>query len=81
MPENYNNLEKIAKIRAPKLFIHGQDDEIVPFKMGKRLFEASMEPKYFLSIKRAGHNDTFIAGGERYFKVLADFVNDSRVGF
>ena len=74
LPANYNNLEKIGKINMPKLIIHGQDDEIVPFEMGRRLFEASKEPKYFYPINGAGHNDASIVGGERYFKVVADFV-------
>ncbi len=77
LPANYNNLEKIAKSDAPKLFIHGQDDEIVPFEMGRRLFDASMGPKYFFPVKAAGHNDTFIAGGEDYFAALADFAYNS----
>jgi len=76
LPANYNNLEKMAEISAPKLFIHGQDDEIVPFEMGRRLFDASMGPKIFYPVKGAGHNDTFILGGEGYFKILADFAGN-----
>ena len=80
LPANYNNLEKVGGISIPKLFIHGQDDEIVPFEMGKRLFETSSEPKYFYPINGAGHNDTSLIGGERYFKILSDFAFNSRFG-
>ena len=79
LPSNYNNLEKIGHITVPKLIIHGEDDEIVPFSMGKRLFEASRDPKYFYTIKGAGHNDTFVVGGEKYFQDLAYFINNSRL--
>lgn len=79
LPKNYNNLQKVAKIKAPKLFIHGQEDKIVPFEMGGRLFEASMEPKFIYPVKGAGHNDTYVVGGEMYFSVLADFVKLSTV--
>jgi fermentation-respiration switch protein FrsA (DUF1100 family) len=79
LPSNYNNLEKIVLITAPKLIMHGEHDEIVPFSMGKRLFEASMDPKYFYAIKGAGHNDTFIVGGKRYFEDIAYFANHSRL--
>jgi len=79
LPSNYNNLKKIAQITVPKLIIHGEDDEIVPFSMGKRLFEASMDPKYFYAIKAAAHNDTFIVGGKKYFEDLAYFANHSRL--
>ena len=78
LPSNYNNLKKIAQINAPKLIVHGEDDEIVPFSMGKKLFEASMDPKFFYAIKGAGHNDTFIVGGKKYFEDLAYFVNHSK---
>jgi fermentation-respiration switch protein FrsA (DUF1100 family) len=79
LPANYNNLEKIGKVRIPKLIIHGDSDEIVPFAMGKRLFEASKEPKYFYALKGAGHNDTYVVGGEAYFRKIAAFARDSRI--
>ncbi|MFC1534070.1 alpha/beta hydrolase [Thermodesulfobacteriota bacterium] len=79
LPPNYNNLEKIAHIRVPKLIIHGEDDEIVPFRMGKSLFHASKEPKYFFPLKGAGHNDTYIVGGEKYFQIITSFIRDSRI--
>lgn len=79
LPANYNNLEKIGKVGVPKLIIHGDSDEIVPFAMGKRLFEASEEPKYFYALKGAGHNDTYIVGGEAYFRKIAAFARDSRI--
>jgi uncharacterized protein len=79
LPRNYNNLEKITHIHVPKLIIHGEDDEIVPFSMGKRLFEASGDPKYFYAIKGAGHNDALIVGGDEYFQDLTYFINHSRL--
>ncbi len=77
LPSHYNNLAKISDISAPKLIIHGEEDEIVPFSMGIRLFEASREPKYFYAIKGAGHNDTFIAGGDEYLETFVSFANKS----
>lgn len=79
LPLHYNNLEKIAKVNVPKLFIHGVEDEIVPFSMGKRLFEAASAPKYFYPIRGAGHNDTYVVGGREYFETLAAFSRDSNL--
>ncbi|MBW2610211.1 MAG: alpha/beta hydrolase [Deltaproteobacteria bacterium] len=79
VPPNYNNLQKIADIKVPKLIIHSEDDEIVPFSMGKRLFEAAKDPKYFFRIKGAGHNDTYIVGGVEYLRSFALFSKDSRI--
>jgi fermentation-respiration switch protein FrsA (DUF1100 family) len=70
----YDNLEKIKKVQAPILVLHGDFDDIVPFDQGKRLFAAAPEPKEFYTIQGAHHNDTYIVGGEGYFKVLKDFI-------
>jgi fermentation-respiration switch protein FrsA (DUF1100 family) len=77
IPANYNNLNKIGNLSMPKLIMHGEEDEIVPFNMGKRLFDAANAQKYFYSIEGAGHNDTYVVGGEKYFQVFIDFVEYS----
>ena len=74
LPKNYNNLKKIRDIRIPTLIIHGDADEIVPFFMGEELFQAAAGPKYFYRIKGAGHNDTYVMGGEKYFQIINGFV-------
>lgn len=79
LPHNYNNLKKIADIHVPKLIIHGEDDEIVPFSMGWKLFDTSGPPKSFLKLNGAGHNDTYLVGGERYFESFAFFARESRI--
>jgi fermentation-respiration switch protein FrsA (DUF1100 family) len=74
VPPHYDNLSKIPQISVPVLIIHGQQDGIVPFPMGKRLHAAAPMPKHFLPLKGAGHNDTYIIGGSRYFQSLAGFA-------
>jgi len=78
-PAHYNNLEKIPRVSAPKLVIHGERDEIVPFAMGQKLFEAATDPKFFYPVKDAGHNDVFIVGGEKYFEIFADFARSAKI--
>jgi pimeloyl-ACP methyl ester carboxylesterase len=56
------------------LFCHGNRDEIIPFNMGENLFEAAPEPKAFYAIEGAGHNDTWLIGGSRYFETLKRFI-------
>jgi fermentation-respiration switch protein FrsA (DUF1100 family) len=51
----------------------------VPFWMGERLFAAAAEPKRFFKIVGAGHNDTYIAGGDAYRNVLVQFVRENVV--
>jgi fermentation-respiration switch protein FrsA (DUF1100 family) len=69
-----DSVSKVPSLRLPKLFIHGERDEIVPFDHGRRLFEQAAEPKRFLALPRAGHNDTWLAGGAAYLETIAAFL-------
>lgn len=70
----FDSITKIKQIHSPMLFIHGNDDEIIPITLGKKLFEAANEPKWFYEISGAGHNDTYVVGGSRYFQQLDEFI-------
>lgn len=77
LPHHYNNILKIVGVTIPKLIIHGEDDNIVPFSMGNKLFAQATEPKLFLPIHRAGHNDTYVVGGGDYFEAIVNFILSS----
>jgi fermentation-respiration switch protein FrsA (DUF1100 family) len=50
----FQAIEKVARIRAPLLFLHSPEDVVVPFTEGRRLFEAAPSPKTFVEV-RGGH--------------------------
>ena len=68
-----NALGQIVQVRVPILFFHGDKDRIVPIKVGRKLFEAAPNPKEFVVLPGAGHNDTYFVGGEDYFKKIESF--------
>jgi uncharacterized protein len=72
-----NAKENVAQLTLPKLFLHGTEDEIVPYTLGQELYSAAKEPKDFYSIKGAGHNDTYSVGGEAYLKRIDRFIHQS----
>jgi uncharacterized protein len=74
-----DSLSKIASVSVPKLFIHSQADEIVPYKLGRRLFDAAPAPKQFYEVKGASHNLTFELGGAAYYEALRSFIDSSCV--
>jgi fermentation-respiration switch protein FrsA (DUF1100 family) len=74
LPVKYDSLSKIGKLKMPLLAIHGERDELIPFDDGRVLFDAAPEPKAWYPISGAGHNDTYLAGGQAYFQRLAAFV-------
>ena len=71
----FDSLAKIAHVHAPILVIHGTHDATIPFAMGKKLFDAAPQPKWFLPVENGEHDSIFTADGERYWKTLAGFVN------
>ncbi|MZG53360.1 MAG: alpha/beta hydrolase [Nitrospinae bacterium] len=70
-------VNKVPDITLPKLFLHGNRDEIVPFDLGKKLYDAAADPKFFYTIEGAGHNDTYIMGGRDYYKALDEFITET----
>jgi pimeloyl-ACP methyl ester carboxylesterase len=72
----YETLAKLPRLRLPLLVLHGERDEIVPLEQGRRLFDAAPEPKRLFVIPAAGHNDTYLAGGEPYWRALSGFLEE-----
>ena len=69
-----DSFSKIPRVLCPKLFIHSRADEVVPYEMGRRLYDAAPEPKEFYEVKGSPHNSTYIVGGKSYFEALRRFV-------
>ncbi len=44
--DKYESEDKLKKINAPILIMHGKKDTIVPFEMGKKIYDKSKQPKY-----------------------------------
>lgn len=76
----WDSAAKIARVRVPLLFFHGERDEVIPIELGRRLFAAAPDPKAFEAIPRAGHNTTVEIGGRAYFARLASFLDEVAPG-
>ncbi len=61
--ERYPSVQRISQIKCPIAILHGRQDEIVPFQLAEKLFEAAPDrsasgiPKRFFELPEAGHND------------------------
>jgi fermentation-respiration switch protein FrsA (DUF1100 family) len=76
----FDTAKKIGKISAPKLFIQAEDDEIVPESHARRLYELAPQPKELYRIPGAGHNDTYVVGGEAYLRAWERFLRSISAG-
>jgi uncharacterized protein len=71
--DSFNSLKKIAGIGSPKLFMHSSEDEVVPFALAKKLYNAAKEPKRFEQLQ-GGHNMAFLDSKEKYISSISSFV-------
>ena len=46
----------------------------MPIQLGRTLYEAAPNPKEFVTLTGAGHNDTYFVGGNDYFDKLRAFM-------
>ena len=74
--DRFRNIEFVDSVKCPSLVIHGRWDEVVPFRQGKKIYNNLPQPKTFLEIKEASHNDLVIKGGELYKKSIEKFLNE-----
>jgi pimeloyl-ACP methyl ester carboxylesterase len=73
--KGFGNLDKIKTYNGPTLIIHAEMDQIIPFKDGLALFDASpAEQKTLLKIPRANHNDIFLHGFQEYMAAVKKLI-------
>lgn len=76
MKDPFDSLPKIKGLICPLLAIHGDRDRTVPLSLGRALFDAAPEPKEWLPVPGAAHNDVSGVGGQSYWKKIDDFLNE-----
>ena len=72
LKDKYESDKKIKNINRPILIMHGKVDNIVPFHMGKRIYELANEPKYSYFSE---YDDHMMEYNEKLLKALKDFIS------
>jgi fermentation-respiration switch protein FrsA (DUF1100 family) len=55
MKDKFHSDERIGRVSAPLLVMHGEADRIVPIRFGEKLFALAREPKRFVRFPEGGH--------------------------
>ena len=55
LKDKFENNKKIQNIKSPILIMHGELDQVVPYSMGKAIYEIANEPKYSHFTKYDNH--------------------------
>jgi hypothetical protein len=57
MKDQFRSDERIGKVTAPLLILHGVHDRTVPYAMGEHLFDLANKPKHIVRFLDGGHED------------------------
>jgi hypothetical protein len=71
MKDTFHSDERIGRVSAPLLVLHGEQDRIVPIRFGEALFALAREPKRFVRFPQGGHVDLDDHGAA---KVVKEFL-------
>ena len=73
LKDKYENDKKIQNVNIPVLIMHGEADQIVPFWMGKKVFNLANEPKFSYFTKTDDHMMEY---DERLVLTLSSFIEN-----
>ena len=74
-----DNLSRARQLTIPLLVFHGREDIIAPYSMGEKIAEAG-HAEELVAIDGAGHNDTYLMGGNAYRERLHAFWHEHLQG-
>lgn len=71
---DFDNAAHLQTAHCPVLILHSPDDEIMPYALGQKLYQAAQPPKVFQEL-RGDHNSGFLLSQPHYETALAAFLN------
>jgi hypothetical protein len=71
MKNRFDSLSKLSRYRGPLLQSHGDADEIIPYELGRTLFDSAVGRKRFLTIPGGTHNSPL---SEEYRRAFDEFI-------
>jgi hypothetical protein len=67
--------ELMRNVRAPVLVMHGDRDSVIPFAVGRALFDSLGGSKTFATIHGGDHNDAAPRDGSAYWSAVNAFIS------
>ena len=69
--DKFESHKKIINISSPLFVMHGKVDKIVPYKMGRKIYELANEPKFFYAQE---YGDHMVEYDEKLLLALEKFI-------
>jgi uncharacterized protein len=74
LADRYDAAGRVGRLAAPLLVVAGERDRIVPAAHSRRLFDAAPQPKRFVLLPGADHNDLDLLAGPRLLDEVTAFL-------
>ncbi len=72
--QRFESIQKVPRLELPVLYIHGTADRVVPYRMGRALYERSGGAKRFLAVAGGGHDDNAAVATAELGAALREFI-------
>ncbi len=66
LTQRFEAADRMPRVRAPVLVVHGSDDRLVPPSIGRALYDSAREPKRFVLVPGGSHHSTNWVGQPQY---------------
>ena len=73
--QKFATLDKIAKVPAPVLIVHGTGDAMVPPRFSEALYKAAPAPKKLVLVEGGSHYNTSWVGATQYRAAIAELFD------
>ena len=70
--QTFDSASRIGRVGSPVLVVHGGNDSMVKPRLGRALYERAQQPKRFVLVEGAVHEDASTVGQLQYRQALAD---------
>ena len=83
--DRFPSEDRIGRVRCPILQLHGDDDVVVPYSHGRRLFEAAPATsdngiaKTWVTLEGVGHNNVMHLAADRVSLAIATFLETTHL--
>ncbi|MGE3278938.1 MAG: alpha/beta hydrolase [Candidatus Altimarinota bacterium] len=76
----FRSIDKIPQVNCPILILHGDRDDLLPYRFAEELFDAAPEPKHLLTLPDLGHNDVLEYGKQGdYVEKINRFITTGEI--
>ena len=72
---DFNTAQHIQHVNYPVLVLHSPQDEIMPFHLGKKVYQLANQPKHFVYM-RGDHNNGFLQSQPEYQQQLDHWLKN-----